>query len=368
GGVYPDAKFYADLKNVMTATPVARTLKMPKGPVRVKQAGNRSKFTIGIAIAGAGVLLISFLGCVLLLLSPLLEKLASPTAPIAQSTAKEVVSEEFTSVAATTSTTRTTPTPGMTQPPLIANTGDDQMALVPAGEFTMGRKAIDELADCQKFNSACNVAWFEDEEPTHKVSLNAFYIDRYEVTNVLYQACQEKGACDPPQAANSSTRLNYYGNPEFNNYPVIYVNWKQAKTYCEWRGSRLPTEAEWEKAARGTDGRTYPWGEKLEPTFANYHWNVGDTTAVGSYENGLSPYGIYDMAGNVWEWVSSLHQPYPYNANDGRESSADGLRVIRGGSWGYEGDNSISSSYRYGFDPNDSNMDLGFRCAKNANP
>lgn len=244
------------------------------------------------------------------------------------------------------------------------------MVLVPAGEFTMGGKAADEVKVCsEKFGAACQLSWFVDEEPQHKVSLDAFSIDKYEVTNALYQACEDQGACTPPQSTASNSHPSYYDNPEFANYPVIYVNWHQAQAFCKWRGARLPTEAEWEKAARGTDTRMYPWGNELDAAFANFHWNVSDTTRVGSYEDGKSPYGVYDMAGNVWEWVSSLYAPYPYNAQDGRESPTGSReRVIRGGSWGQEGDNSVSVSYRYAFDPNKSNMDLGFRCAKSANP
>jgi len=243
------------------------------------------------------------------------------------------------------------------------------MVLIPAGKFSMGRKAIDEMQDCPKFTSGCQVAWFTDEEPVHEVYLDAFYIDVYEVTNALYKTCVDQGVCELPQSSNSNTHLDYYGNPEFDHHPVIYVDWNQARKYCEWRNARLPTEAEWEKAARGTDGRVYPWGAELDKTFANFHNSVGDTTAVGSYEKGKSPYGIYDMAGNVWEWVNSLHEPYPYDAKDGREDlGGNDLRVLRGGSWGYQGDNSVSASYRFGAKPSDSNMDVGFRCANDVTP
>ena len=241
------------------------------------------------------------------------------------------------------------------------------MVLVPAGEFTMGGNAADELKACQKFESECNIAWFMDEEPRHQVNVGAFYIDIYEVTNGSYQTCEQAGVCASPQASYSSTRSDYYGNSEFERYPVIQVDWNQAKTYCEWRGARLPTEAEWEKAARGTSEHLYPWGDELNQAFANFSYSTGDTTPVGSYPNGKSPYGLYDLAGNVWEWVSSLYQPYPYDSNDGRESlTASGLRIARGGSWGLVGV-SVSSAYRYGIEPTHSDLDLGFRCAMDAN-
>lgn len=364
GEVYPDSKFYTALKNVMTATPVARTLKSPSEPIRGRLTKKPSNLNLGVLLGTIGILLISFIGAGLLLLRPLLAKSVSPTEAVEQPTSGGLVADQPTSVPESTSL------PQATQPPQITNTGDYEMVLVPSGEFTMGRNAADELAGCiQDFESGCQLSWFMDEEPVHQVDLDAFYIDTYEVTNALYKACEEEGGCDPPRSPISNQRLDYYGNPEFDNYPVIQVNWNQAKTYCEWRGARLPTEAEWEKAARGTDGRVYPWGNELDDSFANFHWHLSDTTAVGSYESGKSPYGAYDMAGNVWEWVNSLHESYPYAADDGRESaSSAGPRVMRGGSWGQDGDNSISASYRMAYDPSHTNIDLGFRCAMDANP
>jgi len=136
------------------------------------------------------------------------------------------------------------------------------MALIPAGEFTMGRYANDELATCREYEAECYLDWFQDEEPVHTLYLEAFYMDLYEVTNAQYKACMDEGVCEPPQRPDSYTRSSYFGNPEFDDFPVINVNWYQAQAYCAWRGGRLPSEAEWEKAARGSDGHTYPWGGK----------------------------------------------------------------------------------------------------------
>jgi len=169
-------------------------------------------------------------------------------------------------------------------PSEIADIKDVEMVIVAEGEFTMGS------------NDGSS-----DEQPIHQVYLDTYYIDKYEVTNVLYKVCVDAGVCNQP------TTTSDYNNSQYVLHPVVYVNWNMAKEYCEWRDARLPTEAEWEKAARGTDGRTYPWGEGIDDTFANYNQNVGDTTAVGDYPEGESPYGAYDMAGNVWEWVADLY-------------------------------------------------------------
>ena len=178
-----------------------------------------------------------------------------------------------------------------------------EMVLVPAGEFPMGSEDGS-----------------ENERPVHEVYLDAFYIDKYEVSNGQYEMCVKAGKCDAPSVTSSSTRDNYYGNPSYADYPVIFVTWYNAQDYCAWAGGRLPTEAEWEKAARGTDDRTYPWGNG-DPncSLANSYnddtgsYCVGDTSEVGSYPTGASPYGALDMTGNVAEWVSDWYSPDYYS-------------------------------------------------------
>jgi len=226
-----------------------------------------------------------------------------------------------------------------------------EMVYIPPGAFTMGSKEGQ-----------------DDEKPVHSVLLAAFWIDQTEITNSRYAICVDDGVCKLPASNSSSTRSSYFDSLEFAQYPVINISWDQAKTYCEWAGGRLPSEAEWEKAARGLDERTYPWGEEIDKTFANFIGGVGDTAQVGSYKKGRSPYGVYDMAGNVWEWTSSLYKPYPYVASDGREDQKiDGARVLRGGSWYYHYD-LARSSYRYSDIPSYSTVDIGFRCARNIVP
>ena len=357
----PDPKFYSDLKKVLTPNPTARTLQSPKGTGTETPANASAKQKIGIGIA----ILLLFAGGAVLLTSLLSKKSITPTAPPLAATSDESSSAESTSLP------ETSVMPEMTPSPQLSSSGDSDMALIPAGEFTMGRSAEDEFAGCQALNQqGCELSVFMDEEPIHHVMLDAFSIDKTEVTNALYQACEDQGACAPPQKSNSNSQTNYYRNPAFDDYPVIYVTWEQAKTYCEWRGGRLPTEAEWEKAARGTDERTYPWGEKIDETFANFNYSVRDTTAVGTYGNGKSPYGLYDMAGNVWEWVADWYSDTYYGKSPTENPSgpASGeMRVLRGGSWGLVGV-SVSTSYRYARDPAESGPDLGFRCAKDANP
>ncbi len=221
------------------------------------------------------------------------------------------------------------------------------MLYVPAGSFTMGS------------DSGQN-----DEKPVHTVTLKAFWIDRFEVINVMYTFCVKAGACSAPRETKSSTRARYYGTTQYNNYPVIYVSWNDAIAYCKWAGRRLPTEAEWEKAARGTDGRTYPWGNAApDQNKLNYNNNVGDTTEVGKYPSGASIYGALDMAGNVWEWVSSQARAYPYSATDGREDLAVAAsRAARGGSWNYN-EGGVRVSNRVWGSPTDINEFVGFRCA-----
>jgi formylglycine-generating enzyme required for sulfatase activity len=223
------------------------------------------------------------------------------------------------------------------------------MRLVSAGDFIMGSDS-----------------GMEDEQPVKILFLDAFYIDKYEVTNLQYKACVGAGACLSPKEVESSTRTDYYNNAEFNNYPVVNVDWNMARSYCEWRGARLPTEAEWEKAARGPEGSTYPWGDEVSCNEANYFGCQEDTAPVSSFGNGLSEYGVHNMAGNVIEWVSSLYLPYPYDMFDGREDlEASGERVLRGGSWlDSDSENEVRSAYRQMADPSHFSENIGFRCVR----
>lgn len=231
------------------------------------------------------------------------------------------------------------------------------MELVPAGSFSMGYGNTD-IADQDT-----------GETTVHTVNISAFYMDKYEVINAFYKACVDSGNCQPP--VNTSA----YDNQSFADYPVVYVNWDMANAYCSWRNARLPTEAEWEKAARGTDGRIYPWGNNSpDSTRANFN-NQGGAIRVGNYENGKSPYGIYDMAGNVWEWVSDWFQTNYYATLSNNVSDPQGPdspdndtgRVIRGGAWFNTG-KSIRSTLRNYIDPSLAHPFVGFRCARSAAP
>jgi formylglycine-generating enzyme required for sulfatase activity len=253
----------------------------------------------------------------------------------------------------------------------ITDAKGGEMALVPAGPFTMGDTADQALSECKKFRADCHRSWFTNEEPPHTIDLPAFYMDKYEVTNALYKACVDAGACQPPKANGSVTHPRYYGISQFDNYPVINVDWSMAKTYCEWRGARLPSEAEWEKAARGgLAGKIYSWGdadptcEKGASNGANFYGGSscqGDTLPVGSYApNG---YGLYDMAGNVWEWTADWYDVYPRDDPNAGSYLGQTYRVLRGGSWaGYP--LFLRVSFRYSAPPNDRNLNNGFRCTR----
>ncbi len=284
---------------------------------------------------------------------------------------------ELTFTPTDTSTPIFTPTITPIGTPLLTEITDAKgvpMRLVSKGAFTMGDTADKAFAECRKYSAPDILCPHPtNEEPPHTVYLDAFYMDKYEVTNALYQTCVGAGVCDPPRDTKSRTRLSYYGNAEYDNYPVIYVDWNMARTYCKWRGASLPTEVQWEKAARGTDGRTFPWGEGIDCTLSNSSYLgedgycIGDTTKVGSYERGKSPYGLYEMAGNVWEWVADWYSETYYQISPSENPlgpSSGQYRVVRGGSWGYG--NIPRSSYRLYFDPSFTNNNIGFRCARSA--
>ena len=220
------------------------------------------------------------------------------------------------------------------------------MVLIPAGEFTMGSND-----------------WWPKSGPEHKKNINTFYIDKYEVTNKKYKVFVDAAGSNPPDHWEN----NKIPNGKVN-HPVVYVSYFDAEAYCRWEGKRLPTEAEWEKAARGADKRTFPWGDKFSKDKANTpQYGKEDTMPVGSFENGKSPYGVYDMAGNVWEWTADWFKPYPMNTHPD-ENYGEKYRVVRGGSWYdctyYRCGISAPSYNRIFFNPNTRNNNFGFRCAK----
>jgi len=370
GGSFPDERFHADLKQVTTTHTGQSELPYPvKSPVKPIYSAGAAKLNKGpmmMIIAGVAFLLmvvISLLWSIRSLNSPPVSENNTPSA--------------FSAIPPNENENQGGPTAiPMDEPAQTSGSSDItdphgvSMRLVPAGEFTMGSDADDALAECQKYSSGCDRGWYVDEEPPHTVSLDAFYIDTYEVTNALYADCVNEGACRPPAQSSTDTHPGYYGEAEFDDFPVLYVDWNMATTYCEWRGARLPTEAEWEKAARGTDGRAFPWGQEADDTYANYGVANGDTTRVGEYESGKSAYGVYDMAGNVWEWVSDWYAERYYQnspaSNPTGPDSGDG-KVVRGGSW-YDTAELIRTSVRNRFDPEEAQNNFGFRCALDATP
>ena len=219
------------------------------------------------------------------------------------------------------------------------------MVLVPAGTFIMGWDAGQ-----------------RDEQPPHAVFLDTFHIDQFEVTVGQYRRCVEAGDCQDPIYAPNCNWDGFAGD----NHPINCMNRQHARDYCAWAGLRLPTEAEWEKAARGTDRRIYPWGYELVGDEANFRIGLGTATEpVGNHPNGVSPYGVHDMGGNVWEWVEDWYAEDYYLRSPrerplGPEFGEFG--VLRGGSWWFEA-GSLPAAHRVAYHPALTDIDIGFRCA-----
>ncbi|MGI6394683.1 MAG: formylglycine-generating enzyme family protein [bacterium] len=248
------------------------------------------------------------------------------------------------------------------------NTGNPDtgaMVSVPAGKFWMGCN--------EEVDDEC----YSDEHPYHEVTLSAYKIDKYQVTAGEYQKCVDAGNCNndnssEPHYRDYGSSCNL-GAEDKSNHPMNCVSWYGAKAYCEWAGKRLPTEAEWEKAARGTEGAKYPWGNEKASCKHAVMDDGGDgcgldsTWAVGSKPKGVSPYGCYDMIGNVWEWVndwydSDYYETSPSENPKGPESGSS--RVLRGGSWFNYGGDILRASDRYYGNPGSWTSYDGFRCAK----
>ncbi len=226
---------------------------------------------------------------------------------------------------------------------------------VPGGQFTMGSKPDDPLAK-------------EDEFPKHDVRLPGYWIFTNEVTNELYAECVAAGNCTPPATAETGPK-SHYNDPAFKNYPVVGVVWNQADAFCKAQDAHLPSEAEWEKAARGFFGNTYPWGTaEADCNLANINGCVKDTARVATYDDGKSPFEVRDMAGNVREWVSDWYQADAYQTAilfmpNGPETGK--MKVVRGGSY-LDSARDSRSSARFAYDPEREFDDVGFRCVPNS--
>lgn len=221
-----------------------------------------------------------------------------------------------------------------------------------------------------------------DERPVHEVNLPGFFIDRTPVTNAQFaEFLNARG----PRGPKGPSVVGYFdvndrdarihrldgpwaSDPGYEHHPVVEVTWRGAREYCSWLGKRLPTEAEWEKAARGVDGRKYPWGSAPpDTTRARFGVGYNATVPVGSFPRGASPYGVLDMSGNVWQWVSSVYRDYPYRSDDGRESlDSTEIRATRGGShdWPAEGITATHRGQNLSRAPRSGHHNIGFRCAR----
>lgn len=286
----------------------------------------------------------------------------------------------------------------------------NEEVLVPAGEFIMGSDKVDGEKKASEFGNA--KPWYLDEHPRHAVRLPAYYIDKYEVSNGEYRQYVDSKKVRPPAywlksgyilslRMNKVKELDLQGlrrvvskilhldvdsrtmdrkqllaaiDKRFqymDSLPVVDVSWYDADAYCHWASKRLPTEEEWEKAARGKSGREFPWGDTWKAGMSNAgdeFWDDG-VAPVGSYERDRSPYGVYDLAGNVSEWVQDWYHPYQGTDYQAREYGKQ-FKVMRGAGWGREGHYAISlfqrGAYRFFLSRESSHADLGFRCARDA--
>ena len=245
--------------------------------------------------------------------------------------------------------------PGMVMPPYYKGTrlgqAPNEMGEVKAGHFIRGTN--DRLPD---------------EGPQHRAETSAYWLDKFEVTNLQYKAFIDATSHKSPKHF-----VNRTYPPGKADHPVVYVSWYDARDYCAWAGKRLPTDVEWERAARGEDGRTYPWGNDFHLHYANtpQRWKeleqVGDTMPVGAFSQGVSSHGFFDMSGNVWEWTASDYTPYPGNTRI-NENYTEDYKTLKGGSWWdctfYKCGISAPVYNRSFFLKTTRNESFGFRCAK----
>lgn len=338
---------------------------VPPPPPRLPPSRQRRMEKRAIWGLGALLVLIIIVGVAISVFN--LDSLGNVTEAEATATLESAVVAALTAIAPTA-----TPSPAPTEPPtptpepFITSTGS-RMIFIPEGVFLMGDDESEK----------------RDQQPSHLVQLDAYYIDETEVTNKDYAQCVAADVCRAPVSINATMHKSYYGDDAFDDFPVIFVSWYDADTFCQWREGRLPSEAEWEKAA-GFDPVEgirfhYPWGEVFDGTYLNYcdkncpldHRDAAvddghqDTAPVGSYEQGRSPFRIYDLSGNVMEWVNDWYDSRFYR--DSTDTNPLGpiegqFKVIRGGSWLSSADET-TVTVRDSFDPLVARANLGFRCA-----
>ncbi|MBU0494980.1 MAG: formylglycine-generating enzyme family protein [Chloroflexi bacterium] len=327
--------------------------------------------------------LILFAGCEgVMLPSP-----PAPTAKPASTAISSVVSVTPTLVSPARTPIAPAPTPANRLGDTRTRPADGAtMVYVPAGEFVMGityeqAQYTQEL--CKKYGGAgapntCGHAMaIANEKPPHAVALDGYWIDRTEVTNGQYQRCVAAGACTPPAETGSYTRESYYGDPAYDNYPVVWVTQQQAADYCVWAGAQSPTEAQWEYAARGPESLLFPWGNTFDGTRLNYcdvNCTLGpndpsvndgypDTAPVGSFPTGVSWCGALDLAGNVREWVADWFRYYTKERQVNPTGPPTGrTRIPRGGSW-LDRPDIVRSTNRGENAPDYTRHKVGFRCA-----
>jgi formylglycine-generating enzyme required for sulfatase activity len=252
-------------------------------------------------------------------------------------------------------------------PPTNPQAGDvwvnpkDAMAMVyvAAGEFTLGTSDA-QIDAWLKQHPDDERDWFRDEQPQRQVHLDGYWVDKCLVTVAQYRKFCESAGRNMPLMPSWGWR---------DDHPIVNVTWNDALAYAQWAGKRLPTEAEWEKAARGSDGRQYPWGNEWDASKCAHSVNaqLGSTKPVGSYPAGASPYGCLDMAGNVCEWCADWYEPDYYRTGPDRNPKGPGsgeLRVLRGGSWDYDDTRYFRCACRDHYPPRHRLVVIGFRCAR----
>lgn len=348
---------------------------------------DRLAWFVGLAIL---ILLLGFVGTRFVKPTPILT--ATPTIAVKRSSVQIQETAPPTARPTLKSTETRSPDPSPTvgiilptntrtiEPAVRVTDSGAKVVRIPAGPFLQGSNVELAQNECLELypGGACAAQDYLDETPIHSVYLKTFWIHQTEVTNAMYARCVAAGKCQPPKRIRSNTVSDYFQNQQYAEYPVIYVAWQDAANYCAWQGGRLPTEAEWEKAARGEDGRLYPWGNEFQGGRANFcdsacpfEWanknfsdGFADTAPVGQYPDGASVYDVLDLAGNVWEWTADWYAERYYDSapGDNPPGPSKGTdRVIRGGAWNCVG-SILRGGTRMGEKPGEGFYNVGFRC------